>query len=73
MTAQQAPEPAESSGMPLTQHDIARLISESVAASLRMALDAGRPVDVAAVAKAIGGNAAMVVYLEIQERGVADE
>ncbi len=68
--------PAGSPGMtnPLTQHDIAALITASVEASLRMALAQGLPADQAgAVAKAIGGNAAMVVYLEIQERGVVKE
>ena len=68
--------PCDSSGMTakLTQHDIAKLISDSVAASLRQALELGCTVDqVPAIAKAIGGNAGMVVWIEALERGVADE
>lgn len=58
----------------LTQFDIARIISDSVAASLKMALAMGCTADqVPAIAKAIGGNAGMAVWMEAVERGVADE
>lgn len=59
---------------PLTQFDIAAIITASVEASLRIALEQGvGPEQVGVVAKAIGGNAGMALYLEIQERGVERE
>lgn len=59
---------------PLTQFEISGLIARSVEASLRMALQHGCTPDQAGdVAKAIGGNAGMALYLEICERGVAAE
>jgi hypothetical protein len=60
---------------PLTAKDIARLISESVAASLAIALEQGAcdTANLASIAKAIGGNAAAVLHLELSERGLADE
>lgn len=58
----------------LTQFDIAKIIADGVAASLRQALDLGCTADqVPSIAKAIGGNAGMVVWIEAVERGVADE
>lgn len=59
---------------PLTQFEIAKMITESVTASLAQAIARGCGADeVASIAKAIGGNAGMVVYMEVLERGVAAE
>lgn len=56
---------------PLTARDLAKLIADSVQASPPQALTLGCiAADVPAIAKAIGGNAGMAVYLEILERGV---
>lgn len=58
----------------LTAADIAKLIADSVEASLRQAIQLGCTADQApAIAKAIGGNAGMVVYLEALERGIEAE
>lgn len=59
---------------PLTAREISKLIADSVAASLRQALELGcTAAEVPAIAKAIGGNAGMAVYLEALERGIAAE
>jgi hypothetical protein len=56
---------------PLTARDLARLIADSVQASLAQALTLGcTAADVPAIAKAVGGNAGMAIYLEILERGI---
>lgn len=70
-----APALAEYLGMPkLNQFDIAKIIAESVAASLSQAIALGCTQDqVPNIAKAIGGNAGMALYIELLERGVADE
>lgn len=64
--------PAEPRCMtPLTARDIARLITDSVQASLAQAIAHGcSAADVPAIARAIGGNAGMAIYLEILERGI---
>lgn len=57
---------------PLTARDIARLITDSVQASLSQAMAHGcTATDAPGVAKAIGGNAGMAVYLQILERGIS--
>ncbi len=59
---------------PVTAKEIAQIIAASAAASIRIALEQGCTADqVEAVAKAIGGNAGMTVYLELQDRGFVRE
>lgn len=57
---------------PLTAKDLARMIADAVAASLRVAHEQGvlTPDNHAAIARAAGNNAAALIQLEIAERGI---
>lgn len=58
----------------LTRNEIAKMIADSVTASLRQAIQHGCTQEqVPIIAGAIGGNAGMVIWMEVLERGVADE